>query len=967
MAKNPSAEDGEADVMPLTWDEIRDNALAFSKKWEGAKSEKSDAQSFCNDFFKVFGVGEREYERERRVHFDKKRQGFIDGFLSGCIGIEMKSGGKSLDDAHKQLREYVAQLDRDEKPDLEMACDFETIRLYRRSEKDFFAKDVYEFKTKDLYKYIRRFAELAGYANQDANAQVDVNRKAAEKMAKLHDALKASGYEGHDVEVYLVRLLFCLFAEDTQIFPEEAFFNYVGKSKSDGTDLSERIARLFEVLNMPDEVRAKRLHLPEELKAFRYINGRLFEAKLSTADFDAKMRNTLLDCCLFDWGKISPAIFGAMFQGVMDKEVRRDLGAHYTSEENILKLIKPLFLDDLKAEFENIKAKSNLKKLRDFHQKIASLKFLDPACGCGNFLMITYRELRLLELEVLKSIHQQQRGLDISLLVNVNVEQFYGIEIEDFPCQIAQVGMWLVDHQMNLLASEAFGQYFERLPLTSSATIVHGNALRLDWEEILSKEKLSYILGNPPFIGYSYQDKEQKEEMLSVCVDAAGKSLKSAGKIDYVAGWYYKAAQMMRDTKIRAAFVSTNSITQGEQAALIWKPLIESFSLQIDFGYRTFKWSNEAKGKAAVHCVIVGFSDGNAPCVFVGDGLARPDKRDMDSVTSLRPHLTGNEKKTIFDGDNKIIAQNINGYLIDAPSVFIESRNKPLGDVPEMMTGNRPADGGHLIIEDAAIKDFLHKEPKAENYIKRFMGSEEFINNRKRWCLWLVNVSASELRQMPEVMKRIAACRKDREESPDEGRRKLAQTPTLFRETNNPDKFIVIPKVSSEKRKYVPIDFLTSKTIASDLLFIIPSATLYHFGILTSNVHNAWMRAVCGRLKSDYRYSKDIVYNNFVWADKTDKQKEEIEKLAQAVLDARAMFPDSSLADLYDPLTMPQELIKAHAALDRAVMKLYGYSPKTTEAQIVADLMKRYQALTERTAQLFVGDKGVCRKRRKRT
>ncbi|MCL2120318.1 MAG: hypothetical protein FWH27_18025, partial [Planctomycetaceae bacterium] len=649
---------------------------------------------------------------------------------------------------------------------------------------------------------------------------------------------------------------------------------------------------------------------------FRYIGGGLFKDMLPTAEFDAAMRRTLIDCCKFDWSKISPAIFGAMFQGIMNRDLRREIGAHYTSEGNILKLINPLFRDELWKEFERVKI--NEKQLDQFHDQIAKLKFLDPACGCGNFLMLAYRELRILELEILKMKigRTRQKRLDVSLLLKVSVDQFYGIEIEDFPCEVARVGMWLVDHQMNLLVAEQFGQYYVRLPLTQSATIVHGNALRIDWESIVPKEYLSFIMGNPPYVGYSFQKTQQKEDILSVYLDANGKPLKTAGKIDYVAAWYYKASKMMVGTRIRTAFVSTNSITQGEQVAAVWKPLFELFDTHIDFAYQRFKWTNEAKGKAAVHCVIIGFST----------------EHDRDKV--------------IYEGEEKVVAKNISPYLVAGPNILIESRKKPLCDVPEMSIGNRPADGGHLIIEGNEYAQFVEQEPGAKPYIRQLVGAEDYINNIKRYCLWLVDVAPSEIRKMPKIMERIQLCKLDRLNSRDEGRRKLADSPALFREAFNPEKFLLIPRVSSEKRRYIPFGFLDKNFIPHDTALMIPYATLYHFGVLTSSVHMAWMRQICGRLEIDYRYSKDIVYNNFPWPEATDAQKANIEILAQGVLDARAKFPGSSLADLYDPLTMPPELLKAHQALDHAVMKLYGFGKDATEAGIVAKLMVRYQELT---------------------
>ena len=1067
--------------MRITWDNIQANAVAFSKRWQGITSEKQQDQGFIEALLRVFGVEDPRsvgtFQEKTRINSSTK---WIDYLWKNKIAIEMKSKGENLDGAFEQLRQYMYSIPEEATPDLWLVCDFENMRLSRRS-----TNETWDFKTKDLRKHIKKFADIAGYTTERIrDDQVEVNVKAAEKMAKLHDSLRENGYEGHELEVYLVRLLFCMFADDTRIFSQDSLLRYFEKSNFDGSDLSERIGKLFEVLNMPEEIRIKKTLLSDELKQFRYINGGLFKDLLPSAEFDAKMRRTLIDCMNFDWNKISPAIFGAMFQGVMDKNQRRELGAHYTSEENILKLINPLFMDDLWQEFDRVK--TDPAALGRFHDKIARLKFLDPACGCGNFLIIAYRELRMLELEILKmKTSTDQLTIDITPMLKVSVEQFYGIEYEDFPCQIATVGMWLIDHQMNLRVSEQFGQYYARLPLTQSATIVHGNALRIDWADVAPQREISYILGNPPFVGYSLQNKEQKEDMLSVF----GDKYKGAGKMDYVCAWYKKAADYIRNTNIKCAFVSTNSISQGEQVALLWKPLIEQ-GIYLNFAYRTFKWTNEAKGKAAVYCVILGFSAHPASPLFKGGGggeaddggfqvrsrsfrynpelklparylrtdatkqenhlwydflnnftprfsrqrrignyildfycheaalaieldgsqhyepdaiehdkarteylngigieVLRFDNKEIDKSFSdvcakitetvgkrtgkppsattsppppLKSGLFGGNSGVIYDGGEKIFADNINPYLINAPTVFIENRTKPLFDVPEMNTGNRPADGGNLIIETEDYDDFIAKEINAKQYIRRLIGSEDYINNKKRYCLWLVGVPPSELRQMPEVMKRIAACKQNRENAQDEGRRKLADTPALFREVFNPDSFLLIPRHSSENRRYIPIGFLDKNYIPHDSALIIPNASLYHFGILTSNVHMAWVRTVCGRLKSDYRYSKDIVYNNFPWPTQqspifkggggdvvADGGFPAIENLAQAVLDARALYPDSSLADLYDPLTMPPELSKAHKALDSAVMKLYGFSVKdTTEAQCVAALMEKYRELT---------------------
>ena len=894
--------------MPLSWDTIQASAISFSKRWKDAKNEEAEAQGFEIEFLRIFGitdpmsVGSFEY----KVPLTAGKTGYIDYLWKGQLAIEMKSWGKDLAAASLQLQNYMSHLPEEDVPDLWMVCDFENIRLNRRS-----TNEIWNFKTKDLRKHIKKFANIAGYTTERIREdQVDVNVKAAEKMAKLHDALKSHGYDGHDLEVYLVRLLFCLFADDTGIFPKDNFLRYIENSKPDGSDLSDRIARLFEVLNMPEDVRAKKTLLSDELKQFRYINGGLFADMLPMADFNEKMRQTLLDCVNFDWNKISPAIFGAMFQGVMDKEQRRELGAHYTSEENILKLINPLFMDELWKEFDRVK--TDPTALDRFHDKLARLKFLDPACGCGNFLIITYRELLALELEVMKmKAGTNQMMLDISHMFKVNVEQFYGIEYEDFPCQIAQVGMWLMDHQMNLRVSEQFGQYYARLPLTQSATIVNGNALRLDWEEIVPRRELSYILGNPPFIGGMMMSREQKSDM-----DFVFGSFKGVGELDYVSAWYKKATEYMHGTPIKTAFVSTNSISQGQQAVTLWEPLLNG-GIVINFAYRTFVWSNEAKGKAAVHCVIIGFSYISVP------------------------------NKFIFDDTEKLAVRQINSYLVEASNIFIDSRSKPLCDIPPMRFGSMPRDGGGFIFSDEERDLLIASEPLAEKWIRPYIGSFEFINNKTRWCLWLVGANPAEIKKCPTVMARIESVRVFRANSVAAGTRKFADTPSLFCQVAQPEtEYIAVPKVSSERRRYIPIGFLPASTIASDLLFLIPEATLYHFGILTSNVHNGWMRAVCGRLKSDYRYAKDIVYNNFPWPDVTDDQKTAIEKLAQAILDTRTSYPDNSLADLYDPLTMPPELLKAHQNLDRAVMKLYGFNVKdTTEAGCVAALMERYQSL----------------------
>jgi hypothetical protein len=628
-------------------------------------------------------------------------------------------------------------------------------------------------------------------------------------------------------------------------------------------------------LNTPKENRFK--NLDEQLADFPYVNGKLFEEILPIASFDHKMRDALLNCCQIEWSKISPAIFGSMFQSVMNPTERRNLGAHYTSETNILKLIKPLFLDELWREFESLKGNKN--KLPEFHKKLSTLKFIDPACGCGNFLVITYRELRLLELEILRELYKSgQRVTDIENIVNLNVDQFYGIEFEEFPARIAEVAMWLIDHQMNMLISNEFGQYFVRLPLIKAAKIIHGDALETDWENIVSKNELSYILGNPPFIGSNIMKQSQRNQIVREFDNAAG-----GGTLDYVTGWYIKAAKYIKGTKIKAAFVSTNSIVQGEQTNLLWGLLQNKYNIKIHFAHRTFKWNNEAKGNAAVYCVIVGFAN-------------------FDT-----------SNKSIFDYEDikgeahELKVKNINAYLVDAKDILVEKKTKPICNVPNIIKGNYYAKSEGLIVEEEDLDFLITNEPFAKKWIKLLIGADEFINNRKRYCLWLVDCPPDELRKMPLVMERVNRVREDRLKSTDKGMQNLA--PTRFRETNNPEKCLVIPVVSSERRNYIPMGFIDKNTISTNGNLIMPNAELFHFGILMSAMHMAWVKSVCGRLESRYRYSKDIVYNNYPWPDNpNEKQVKAIEVAAQKVLDTRLQFPNSSLADLYDPLTMPPVL-----------------------------------------------------------
>lgn len=874
--------------MALSWNEIKNRAINFSKEWEKEQREHAESQSFWNDFFNIFGIS-----RKRVASFEEpvkklgEQRGRIDLFWKGTLLVEHKSRGKDLAKAYTQAMDYFPGLKEAELPKYILISDFETFKLYDLEE-----DKNYEFTLNELYKNVHLFGFIAGYTKHKVVAEDPINIQAAQMMGKLHDKLKDVGYDGHSLEVFLVRLLFLGFAEDTSIFEKRAFLEFLeNKTSEDGSDLGSKLTELFQVLNTPFGKRLK--NLDESLATFPYVNGKLFEEFLPIPSFDSKMREILLECCYLDWSKISPAIFGSLFQSIMDKEHRRNLGAHYTSEANILKLIRPLFLDELYEKFE--KVKKNKKQLAEFHKELSTLHFLDPACGSGNFLIIAYRELRILELEILKILYSEN-VLDISSIVWCDVDQFHGIEVEEFPAQIAQVAMWLIDHQMNMMISEHFGQYFVRLPLKKSANIVHANSLQISWEDVISKEKLTYILGNPPFIGSKLLNSNQRKEMETIF-----SNVKNGKVLDYVTAWYLKASKYIQGTNIKVAFVSTNSIVQGEQVGILWKELFTNYGIKIHFAHQTFNWSNEAKSNAAVHVVIVGFAsfDTTNKKIF-----------EYENIKS--------------DAHEKSV-KNINPYLVEGDDLVIESRNNPLCKIPKMNFGNMPLDGGNLIIEDEELEEFLKNEPNAKNYILSLISAREFLNGKFRWCLWLEDISPKELRTMPTVMERVEKVRIFRESSPAVSTQKHALTPTLFRDRNRPNTFIVIPRVSSERRLYIPMGFFDRNYIVSDTCLSIPNGDLFLFGQLTSVMHMAWVKYTCGRLKSDYRYSKDLVYNNYPFPKNvSEKQKKAVEEKAQNVLNIRSQFSDCSLADLYDPLSMPPNLKKAHQELDKAVDNCYG-------------------------------------------
>lgn len=957
----------------LTWPEIRARAAAFAKSWAGVVSERAEAQTFWNEFFEIFGVRRRRvavYEQSAE-RFGKKHKGRIDVFWPGTLLAEHKSAGEDLDAAFAQATDYFAGLREEDLPKFVVVSDFRRIRLYDLDE-----KTHADFALTELPAQIQRFGFIAGFGKVRLRDEPEANIKAVQRLGDLHDALKRNRYgldpagrAGHPLQVFLVRLLFCLFADDTGLFsPKDSFLDLIETAKDDGSDTGAELAKLFEVLNTPPEQR--QASQVEKYAPFPFVNGRLFEERLPIPEFDAEMRRLLLDCCALQWANISPAIFGAMFQKVIELDAsdrRRQLGAHYTSEANILKLIGPLFLDGLRAEFARVR--DHEERLSAFHRKLPTLHFLDPACGCGNFLVITYRELRRLELDVLQAAHRfgEPDPDAMPALFKVSLSQFHGIEIEEFPAQVAQVAMWLTQHQMDLRAGLALGGFFRHLPLETSANIRQGDALRLDWDDFVPPGKLSFILGNPPFVGKQYQTPAQKESL-----DAVAGKVKGAGVLDFVAGWYLKAAQYLSGSKegfasrdkgefadvefkgkrapartrredagiedifvahgredraarerVRCAFVSTSSIVQGEQVGVLWSEMFRR-GIKIHFAHRTFKWTNEAPGKAAVHCVIVGFG--------LTGGLPRRlyDYAEVDG----KPHLW--------------VVENINPYLANAPDVLLSNRREPLCAVPPMQFGSMPNDGGHLLLSDEEKHALLDEEPAAGQWVLPFLGADEFINGQSRWCLWLADIPPHMLKTLPAVLRRVEAVREHRERSSREATRKLAATPTLFGEIRQPQgDYLLVPGVSSEKRRYIPMGFLPPQVIASNAALVVPNAGLYHFGVMSSAMHMAWVRYVCGRLESRYRYSAQIVYNNFPWPrNPGDDRRIAIETAAQAVLDARAAHVGSTLADLYDPGRTPPDLVKAHRTLDKAVDAAYGQPHHELDAPRVSVLFERYIEMT---------------------
>ncbi len=906
--------------MLLSLSEIKQRAIRFAKDWADASRERSDSQTFWNEFFDVFGRTRKIVARfEEPVKNLKGDAQFIDLFWSGVLIAEHKSRGKDLSKATAQANEYIVHLINEgrgeEAPDYLIVTDFARIALHDLSNDS----PSIEFPLTDLHKHIRSLAFIAGYQTRKLDPEDPANFRAVEKLANLHDQLELANFTGHALERFLVRVLFCLFAEDTDIFEPQAFKLFIlNHTKPDGSDLGSQLAHLFQILDSPQEHRDP--NLSADLAAFPHVNGELFKESLRFPTFSQRQRNALLDCAMLKWSKISPAVFGSLFQAAMLPIERRQIGAHYTSERDIMKLIRSLFLDDLRAEFQSLK--SDKKKLATFHDKLASHSFLDPACGCGNFLVITYRELRLLELDVLKILHPKLDALlNIASLLRVNVNQMFGIEIEEWPARIAEVALWLLDHQMNQLVSETFGIHYARLPLQASPRIVIGNALELYWPNVIRPHQCSYIMGNPPFVGAKFQSESQREDMRHLSY-----KVENAGLLDYVAGWYLKAADFIKDTTIKVAFVSTNSITQGEQAATLWHALY-SRHISILFAHRTFVWQSEARGKAHVHVVIIGFT-----------------KYDVETPRRIYDYSDNSDHPVVTAVDN------ISPYLIAGPDHAVTSRSKPLCDVPEFVSGNKPIDDGNYLFTPEQKRAFIQREPKAAHLFRRWYGGEEFLNGVIRWYLWLAETPETEFRSMPAVMERVNAVREFRRTSKSKPTNALAATPTRFHtEFSSSTPFLALPQVSSERRDYIPMAFMRPKDLCGDKLRLCPGATLYHFGVLASGMHMAWVKIVTGRLKSDFQWSVKLVYNNFPWPENlNDARRARVEKCAQAVLDAREplLKKGTSLASIYSPLFVDYTVLKAHRALDLAVDRAYRPRPFPSDVHRFEFLFALYEKLT---------------------
>ncbi len=906
----------------LSWPEIRVRAAAFARDWAGARYERGEAQSFYNAFFDIFGVSRRRVATfEEPVKRLGDRRGYIDLFWPGVLIVEQKSAGGNLIKAKQQVFDYFPGLSESELPQYVLVSDFRSFELLDLEKKE----EPIRFLLAGLQDKVEAFSFILGRKPRAYADQEPVSISAAELMGELHDALEASGYRGHDLERFLVRLVFCLFADDTGIFePRDIFAELVTSTPRDG-HLGARFIELFDVLNTEGTHRQR--GIDPELDQFPWVNGGLFEERLRVPSITPAMRHYVEEALRFDWSQVSPAVFGSLFQSVMDKDLRRRQGAHYTSEANILKVVGGLFLDELRAEFEQAAGTRGGRQaaLAALHRKLEGLRLLDPACGCGNFLVIAYRELRRLELDLLRELRKDgQLNVDVRDISRINVDQLYGIELLEFPARVAEVALWVTDHLMNRELSAEFGKYFARIPLVTSPHIANVDALETDWAALLPPSECSYILGNPPYGGSKVQSSRQREQVKRLA-GLGG----SGGTLDYVAAWFIKAGEYLRQSRAQVGFVATNSITQGEQVAQLWPLLFDRYGLEITFAHRTFPWFSQGRGMAHVHVVIIGLA--HADQAPVRRRLFSYDAGGGSPMESLHASITA----YLFDG----------GSLAN-PHLVVRETARPLAAAPEMVIGSKPIDGGNFIFDVESRSCLLEAEPGAAGLLRPYLGAEEFINGGERWILYVAEAEPSDLRRLPEVRKRVAAVRRFRERSTSAGTRALAAMPTRFHVTVVPDRpFLVIPEVSSERRAYVPIGWLEPPTIPSNLLRALAGATLWHFGILTSAMHMAWLRQIGGRLKSDYRYSIGIVYNTFPWPEATARQIEHVSGLAGAVLEARAQHGGSSFADLYDPDRMPQDLRKAHRALDAAVDRLYRPRGFGSELERVEHLFALYERL----------------------
>ena len=919
------------------------NAKNFIEEWKDRGREKQDSQSFWLSLLRdVLGIENPEtfikFEEKVKLSHDS----FIDGYIDQThVMIEQKGSDKDLDKAirqsdgslltpFQQAQRYSAALPYSRRPRWIVTCNFKEFRVYDMEHPN---NEPQIIKVKNLSKEYYRLDFLVDKSNQHLEKEMKVSMKAGELVGKLYDELlkqykdSSSEHTQKSINQLCVRLVFCLYAEDAGLFGRhDMFYDYL--SDKPVNEIRRALIDLFRVLDTKLDDRDTYLVDDDpKLAEFPYVNGGMFADKnIEVPPFNEKLRNLLLNQASldFDWSDISPTIFGAVFESTLNPETRRKGGMHYTSVENIHKVIDPLFLNDLKDELNQIKQYKQpavyKQKAKDFQLKLSQLKFMDPACGSGNFLTETYLQIRKLENEAIKLIYDDKPALDVGQnIIQVSIQQFYGIEINDFAVSVAKTALWIAESQMYEETKSIIYSNDSFLPLKTYTHIVEGNALRLDWNTVVPNYETTYIMGNPPFIGYFLQTKAQKEDMHNVFVDEKGKSQKYSGKMDYVTAWYRKAAEYIENTKIEVSFVSTNSITQGEQVQFLWKNLFARFHIKINFAYTTFKWTNDASKNAQVYVVIIGFSQKER------------------------------KNKILFGNGTLKLVKHINAYLIDADDIFIKSRVKPIESVPPMIYGSKPVEHNNLILTPTEYQDLIKNEPLADQYVKPFMGGKELLNGNLRYCLWLINIKPNELKSMPLVLKRVQAVREFRLSSKKKATQKSADTPTLFQEIRQPDNdYIAVPEVSTSARRYIPMGFVKSNVIAINLLLMIPNASIYEFGILESNMHMAWMRTVAGRLGNGYRYSAKIVYNNFPWPVLNSEQKKKICKTAQGILDARDKYPESSLVDLYDELTMPSELRKAHQANDKAVMAAYGLPVKgTTESDAVAHLFKMYEDLTK--------------------